>query len=138
MLTLSANPDFDGKEVKEILQNTTKIGAPADYINGHSLKYGYGRVNADRAVAVGIAPKKKPSNQFLRGAGCCQFRGKDYFVFDVQKQAPEGWGVQIGVFYDYGNVLIQAERMKSLFDQPAIVHISELQGKTAYRWRLAH
>ena len=131
-LMLSANPDLTAKEVKEILQNTAdKIGAPADYINGHSLKYGYGRVNADRAVAEAL--RRKEAVKPVSEVPAVVSSGKGLFRFDVQKQAPEGWGVQIGVFYDYGNVLIQAERMKSLFDQPAIVHISELQGKTAYR-----
>ncbi len=132
-LMLSANPELTAKEVKEILQNTAdKIGAASEYANGHSVKYGYGRVNADRAVAEAVRRRdaaKSPVVEVPQAVGS----GKGLFRFDVRRQAAEGWGVQIGVFYDYGNVLIQAERMQSLFDHPAIVHISELQGKTAYR-----
>ena len=51
-LMLSVNPDLTAREVKQILQDTAdKIGQPWEYVRGHSLKYGYGRVNADRAVA---------------------------------------------------------------------------------------
>ena len=50
-LILSVNPYLTSKEVKEILILTAdKIGDPSEYINGHSLKYGFGRVNALNAV----------------------------------------------------------------------------------------
>lgn len=50
-LILSANPNLTAKEVKQILIDTAdKIGDPADYIDGHSMKFGYGRVNAGKAV----------------------------------------------------------------------------------------
>jgi subtilisin family serine protease len=52
-LMLSANPNLTREEVKEILQDTTdKIGPKRAYKkNGHSTSYGYGQVNAARAVA---------------------------------------------------------------------------------------
>lgn len=131
-LMLSANPDLTAKEVKEILQSTAdKIGSPSEYTNGHSPKYGYGRVNADRAVAEAI--RRRDAAKAPVEVPAAVSSGKGLFRFDVRRQSATGWGVQIGVFYDYGNVLIQAERMQSMFGQPAIVHISELQGKTAYR-----
>ncbi len=51
-LVLSANPNLTAKEVKQILiQTADKIGDAADYdARGHSIKYGYGRVNAAKAV----------------------------------------------------------------------------------------
>ncbi|MGB1205943.1 MAG: S8 family serine peptidase [Chitinophagales bacterium] len=50
-LVLSANPTLKSEEVKEIIQNTAdKIGAAASYINGHSMFFGYGRINAQKAV----------------------------------------------------------------------------------------
>jgi subtilisin family serine protease len=50
-LILSANPNLTAKEVKEILTQTAdKIGEPTDYTEGHSIKFGYGRVNAGKAV----------------------------------------------------------------------------------------
>jgi subtilisin family serine protease len=60
-LMLSANPNLTAKEVKEILQSTAdKIGDASEYKNGHSRKFGYGRVNADRAVAEAL--RRKDSN----------------------------------------------------------------------------
>lgn len=55
-LILSANPNLTAAQVKQILQRTAdKIGSPREYDSrGHSVKYGFGRVNADRAVAEAI------------------------------------------------------------------------------------
>lgn len=55
-LILSANPNLTAKEVKNILRDTAdKIGEPWEYDqNGHSRKYGYGRVNAAKAVTEAI------------------------------------------------------------------------------------
>lgn len=51
-LILSANPNLTAAQVKEVLQTTTdKIGNASDYsLQGHSIYYGYGRVNALKAV----------------------------------------------------------------------------------------
>lgn len=52
-LMLSANPHLTSAQVKSILERTAdKIGFASDYDSrGHSVKYGYGRVNAEKAVA---------------------------------------------------------------------------------------
>lgn len=131
-LILSANPDLTAKEVKDILQKTAdKIGSPSEYSNGHSIKYGYGRVNAGRAVAEALRLKEtvtlptEVENTVPKGQGL--------FEFDVKKQAPVGYGVQIGAFYEYGNVLIQVEKLQRQFGQKVIVSINELNGKTVYK-----
>ncbi len=50
-LILSANPDLRASEVKQILQQTAdKIGDASEYVNGHSPKYGHGRINAANAI----------------------------------------------------------------------------------------
>jgi subtilisin family serine protease len=50
-LMLSANPGLDVDMIKSILKETAvKIGSGYD-ANGHSTKFGYGRVSAARAVA---------------------------------------------------------------------------------------
>jgi subtilisin family serine protease/uncharacterized protein YraI len=55
-LIYSANPTLTSKQVKGILTSTAdKIGDPSDYSNGHSHKYGYGRVNALKAVQAAAA-----------------------------------------------------------------------------------
>ena len=133
-LMLSANPKLTAKEVKEILAQTAdKIGRPSDYdSNGHSKKFGYGRVNADKAVAeanrrkeLSDAPPPVVTNSVQTGQGL--------FKFSVHRQPSEGYGVQIGVFAEYGNVLIQAEKMQRMFKEDVVVNINELSGKTVYR-----
>ena len=132
-LVLSVNPDLTAREVKEILTETAdKIGSPSEYINRHSTKYGYGRINADRAVAEAIrmkdgVPDPEPEVEETISTG------RGVFRFNVSKQEPEGFGVQIGAFAEYGNVLIQAEKLQQLFSEPIIVSINELDGRTVYK-----
>ncbi len=132
-LMLSANPNLTAKEIKEILQQTAdKIGDSSEYKNGHSQKYGYGRVNADKAVAEAIRRSDAFSSKgFDINVGIS--KGQGLFRFAVEKQEPAGWGVQIGAFADYGNVLIQAESLQRRFNEPVIVNINEIDGKTVYK-----
>jgi subtilisin family serine protease len=65
-LLLSVNPALTAKQVKEILESTTrKIGNPDSYDdNGHSIYFGFGCVNADAAVQkalASLAPMKASS-----------------------------------------------------------------------------
>lgn len=136
-LILSANPDLTAKEVKEILQKTAdKIGSPSEYVNGHSVKYGYGRVNADKAVAEALRRAEKPAP--VVEVADSVTGGQGLFRFDVKRQNPSGWGVQIGAFYEYGNVLVQTEKLQRQFGQPVIVNINELRGKTVYKVVVGH
>lgn len=132
-LILSANPNLTAKEVKEILQQTAdKIGRPSDYIDGHSIRYGYGRVNADKAVAEALR-RKDLGNSDNFDANIATVSSQGLYRFSAQDQPPKGWGVQIGAFADYGNVLIQTARMERLFNVPVIVSINEVDGRTVYK-----
>lgn len=131
-LILSANPELTAAEVKEILiQTADQIGGPGEYVNGHSLKYGHGRVNADKAVAEAL--RRKDSSNEPPVVDDSVMSGRGIFRFQVRRQEPTGYGVQIGAFAEYGNVLIQAEKLESLFDAPIIVSINQLNGKTVYK-----
>ena len=130
-LMLSANPELTAKEVKEILTKTAdKIGNPSDYVQGHSLKYGYGKVNADKAVAEAIRRKDSDAKPVVEDKIS---KGEGLFKFSVERQAAKGYGVQIGVFAQYGNVLIAAEQLQREFNQPIVVNINELNGRTVYK-----
>ncbi|MBR9838487.1 MAG: S8 family serine peptidase [Rhodobacteraceae bacterium] len=51
-LVLGANPDLSAAELREVICSTARrIGDAADYVNGHSTKYGHGCIDADAAVA---------------------------------------------------------------------------------------
>jgi len=131
-LILTANPALTAAEVKEILTQTAdQVGGPSEYINGHSLKFGHGRVNADKAVAEAL--RRKDSGNEPPVVDDSVMAGRGIFRFQVRRQEPKGYGVQIGAFAEYGNVLIQAEKLESLFDAPVIVSINQLNGKTVYK-----
>ena len=60
-LVLSANPDLNRSDLRDLLARTAdKIGSGYD-ANGHSNEFGFGRINAGRAVqeALGIAKDAK-------------------------------------------------------------------------------
>lgn len=133
-LMLSANPNLTAKEVKDILQKTAdKIGDPSEYVNGHSRKYGYGRVNADKAVAEAIRRRDAASKPQVVEVATPVASGQGLFRFSVERQPSQGFSVQMGVFAEYGNVLIAAEKLQQQFQQPIVVNINELNGKTVYK-----
>lgn len=133
-LMLSANPKLTAKEVKDILQKTAdKIGEPSEYVNGHSRKFGYGRVNADKAVAEAIRRRDAVSTPPVAEVATPVAAGQGLFRFSVERQASQGFSVQTAVYADYGNVLIAAEKLQKQFKQPIIVNINELAGKTVYK-----
>lgn len=64
-LILSANPNLTAKQVREILETSADkvpgVTEPANYdAHGHSRLYGYGRVNAENAVAKAKATTTSP------------------------------------------------------------------------------
>ena len=59
-LILSANPDLNWQEVRDIIKDTCeKIDVAGGQYNtlGHSKKYGYGKVDADKAVQKAVEIK---------------------------------------------------------------------------------
>jgi len=134
-LMLSVNPDLTAKQVKEILIKTAdKVGSPLEYdSSGHSLKYGFGKVNADKAVKESLRYKDENLGTTIPVIEEPVKKGRGIFQFNVKRQAPEGYGVQIGAFAEYGNVLIQAEKLQKKYDQPIVVSINELEGRTVYK-----
>ena len=133
-LMLSANTKLTAKQVKDILIKTAdKIGHPSDYdSNGHSRRYGYGRVNADKAVAEAMRMKDQTGNNKPVVEEHVA-TGKGLFRFSVKRQVSRGFAVQIGIYGQYGNVLVQAEKLEKMFNQPVIININELRGQTIYR-----
>lgn len=135
-LMLSVNPDLTARDVKDILKQTAdKIGDASEYTNGHSRKYGYGRVNADKAVAEALRRKDGKTGVVTQPVEVPTSiaSGQGLFLFSVKKQASKGFGVQAGVFADYGNVLINAEKLQQQFGENIVVNINELNGKTVYK-----
>jgi len=53
-LILSVNPDLTSAEVKRVIMDTADKIDPAngEYVDGHSVWYGHGRINAQKAVAL--------------------------------------------------------------------------------------
>ena len=134
-LILSVNPDLTSRDVKQILIDTAdKIGNPREYINGHSYRYGYGRVNADRAVAEAIRRRNRgsvPDSRPTEEPATPPPSG--FFKVEASEEKPQGWGVQIGAFSDYNNVLKLSEQIKRLFGVSILINPVVSAGRTIYK-----
>ena len=129
-LILSANPGLTSLEVKDVLQRTAdKIGVPDEYVNGHSIRFGYGRVDADAAVAEALRLKDPSSVLPDLATGS----GGGLYHFEVDPIPASGWGVQTGALREYGNVLKMVDQLQKLFGRVVNIHISELNGQPNYK-----
>ena len=109
-LMLSANPRLTATEVKEILERTAdKVGNAAAYdAQGWSDQFGYGRVNAERAVAEALrVARTEPRTAYYR--------------VEAAPAAPEGYGLQVGAYGSYDNVMRTVAKLKAEFGLPVVV-----------------
>lgn len=134
-LILSANPALTAREVKQILcQTADKIGSPSEYVNGKSLRYGYGRVNALKAVQealrrAGKTPPLPTNNPTTPTSGSTTTasspQGNGLFRYtSLARVANKGFSVQTGSFNQWGNVKNIAPGLENTFKQPVLVHVS--------------
>ncbi len=129
-LILSANPNLTALEVKSILERTAdKIGNKNGYTNGHSIRFGYGRVNADKAVKEALR-MKDPSTHLpdLTGGS-----GSGLYHFQVKPLPSKGWGIQTGALNEYGNVLKMVDKLQKKFGKRVVININELNGVPNYK-----
>jgi thiol-disulfide isomerase/thioredoxin len=116
-------------------------------INGHGGEqqvFGYANPNTKPKE---IEPKAKPIlDERLNVSPSATFatKRKEYqvpkelqaeglFQFTVKPYPNEGYGVQIGVFAQYGNVLREVQKLQKKFKQPILVNISNLDGVPVYK-----
>jgi thiol-disulfide isomerase/thioredoxin len=60
--------------------------------------------------------------------------GAGLYEFTSKKHPLNGYGVQIGLFAEYGNVLTEVEKIQLKFPgKKVLVHITEFKGKVVYR-----
>ena len=146
-LVLSANPNLTAREVKDILAKTAdKIGNPSDYdSNGRSLKYGYGRINALKAVEEAFRRKGTSSNTTTPVTPTTPTNNNNTttppkpvtpttptttvstgpFKPKYLTYPASGFGVQTGTFSNPGNVLTHIQSMEVTFKQPVLVYIGK-------------
>jgi subtilisin family serine protease len=118
-LMLSANPNLSAAEVKDVLKVTAdKIGNPNDYYNGRSVRYGWGRVNADKAVAEAIRRKS--------GSAVSPTPPTPNNPFKASQTAypASGFGIQVGSYSDAMNARAQADAMEATWKRPTFIYMS--------------
>lgn len=138
-LILSANPNLTAREVKKILTQTAdKVGSPSDYIGGHSVKYGYGRVNALKAVEEALrlrnaaAPQPTPTPQPTPSVSEIPVRGLVHFGTN-RLVSNKGFSVHIGSFSQWSNVKSVAQNVEKQWKIPILVHVVGAGSNTMYR-----
>lgn len=101
-IVLEANPDLTALELKEILTSTADQVSKSDAgydVNGHSNYYGYGRVNALRAVAAAWIKGGGVITADIKNAidavspctkdDCWDFEGVEYPDYDMYDYDPD-------------------------------------------------
>lgn len=131
-LILSANPQLTAREVRNILiQTADKIGGAHAYDHqGYSRRYGYGRINAEKAIAMALRQKEtyvpsqpEPTTDTSGGL----------FEVSVNDSVQMGWGVQVGAYTNYDQVMVLVNQLERTYQQP--VHVQSVQsgGRSVYR-----
>jgi len=59
--------------------------------------------------------------------------GSGLFRFNVEREASDGFSVQVGVYADYENVLREVSAYQQKFKEPILVHINKLNNQTVYK-----
>lgn len=85
-----------------------------------------------------IIPKKYSAPEPKKIAKVKKITGDDkktegLFQFTVKPYKNVGYGVQIGVFAQYGNVLREVQKLQDKFTQPILVNISTLDNVVVYK-----
>lgn len=57
---------------------------------------------------------------------------KTYFTLEVDRQNPEGWGVQVGSFQGFENMLSLTENLEKSYKEDVIIEVRDLQDKKVY------
>ncbi len=60
------------------------------------------------------------------------------YQFNVYPAPNSGYSLQLGAFYEYGNVLREVQLLQEKFQEVIYVHISELNGMPCYKVLLGH
>lgn len=133
-LILSANPALTAREVKEILiQTADKIGPSWEYIGGHSRKFGYGRVNAEKAVAEALRRRGAGNISSSSGFSTGSSSPSNIPAYGGNQQMPlNGWSVQVAAFSMYEHAAPLASRLKAQFGQPVYIFESRASGRLLF------
>jgi len=71
------------------------------------------------------APQPHPNKEIDNATGL--------FEFTVKRADSRGYGVQVGVYAEYGNVLRAVERLERQYSRQILVNINVLNGRTVYK-----
>jgi len=55
------------------------------------------------------------------------------YEFSSNRPLYQGWGVQVGLYAQYANVLREVERFQNMYQEPILVNISNLNDRTVYK-----
>ena len=97
-------------------------------------------IAADKPMAKPRSTYQSNTNKFSNGGfksadleEVLQPTGMGLYEISVNKQLSEGYGVQVGVFSAYKNVLEQAETFNRKYKKKTLIHIDEHNGSTVYK-----
>ena len=136
-LILSRNPNLRWDEVREIMKNCCdKIDTQdGNYdVNGHSPKYGYGRLNAKRAVELAV-PTQPPQDRIVLAAATKDVPIRDFktatlAVTVAETASLKDLKVTVDIEHTYIGDLVVSIRPPTTTGVPAIVLHNNIGGGT--------
>ncbi|MDC0230637.1 thioredoxin domain-containing protein [Aureispira] len=97
-------------------------------------------IAADKPMTKPRSTSKPDVNTFPNGGfksadlvEVIQPTGMGLYEIIVSKQPSEGYGVQVGVFSTYKNVLEEADKFNRKYNKKTLIHIDEHNGSTVYK-----
>lgn len=128
------------KQYDTFTDNST-ISTPDEIVNTAPPTINYGSLppTKDSQPSSIPQPQPQPKNQeeYLPGYQPKPEKiistGSGLFRFSVEREASEGFSVQVGVYADYENVMREVSAYQLKFNEPILVHIDKLEDRTVYR-----
>lgn len=118
----TTNPIKVAEVIFEKDKKSTLTSIPKKKVN---QKYGLTKPKLPKPTTiVQIPPKPAQEKQ----------KAKGLYEFSAKAHPSKGFAIQIGVFAEYSNVLVEVEKIQRSFPKrKVIVHIDEINKKTVYR-----
>lgn len=87
--------------------------------------------------SINTKPTTRPTRYYQPQANSRPSRpvatGEGLYRLSISEQVSSGYGIQLGMFEDYDNLLAEAERLDQLLRKDILVHVDRMNGKKVYK-----
>lgn len=129
--------EFSGPPVIDLTGGTTTPSQPVEIDLTPSIKPTPTPVSTPTTTSLPppVKPVNRPSTTLppVPPSAPVAVSGQGLFKMQVKPQASVGFGVQLGVFGDYANVIKEIQKLEGQGRSNSLVNINQLDGKTVFK-----